>query len=130
MQSWSRCKSSLREVEHMRGPSLQMIEDVRLAARVYGKSSSITATKDTRCILPLPSVLQVIDCMLALMVHSTLNSLPTPPPSFWFGGVPGTQCMDISWTIQMSTERTLDSKSAGAVAAADVARYYDSIPLL
>ena len=102
----------------------------RIAARVYGKTSSIAYPKDTRCILPLPSVLQHLDAMLAHAVHESLSSMPCLPRAVWFGGAPGSQCMDVSWTVQVAAEKMLDSRSTGAIASAGTARFYDSIPLI
>ena len=41
-----------------------------------------------------------------------------------------TQCLDVAFTAQISIEKGLDLHSRGAIATADIRRYYDSINMV
>eukprot|EP00928_Gymnodinium_smaydae_P021212 TRINITY_DN18258_c1_g1_i1.p1 TRINITY_DN18258_c1_g1~~TRINITY_DN18258_c1_g1_i1.p1 ORF type:complete len:557 (+),score=32.02 TRINITY_DN18258_c1_g1_i1:406-2076(+) len=104
--------------------------DQTIHARVYGKVSSYPASGDVRCILPLSSILTIVDALVPALLQQQLDILCQVPRGCYCGGIPGTQCMDIAFAGQLVTERTLDSKGEGGIAQADIKRFYDSIDVL
>ena len=98
------------------------------------KSSSQTPLDDIRLILPLPSLLAVIDAIVAALLTDYISeSTPQFYPEFdccFFGSMPGTQCLDVAWAVHHAIEKMLDCHSQGAVASADIRQYYDHLPPL
>ena len=101
-----------------------------IQGRLYGKESSTTAAADLRAILPLPSILQVIDVLISTKLTAYIDRLFPPLDGCFIGARPFTQPLDIAHGLQAVLEKGLDDKSRGAIAQQDIAKYYDSIDCL
>ena len=102
---------------------------LQVRACVFGKRNAITEAKDVRAIIPLSSILQVCDALIADRFHSKLNHIVPQTHSCFFGARPQTQTLEIAHTAHMVLEKGLDSESAGCVAQADIRNFYDSLPV-
>jgi hypothetical protein len=110
--------------------SSPMMSSVLIRGRLFGKESSTTLASSTRSILPLPAVLQVVDCLLSSLLHSIIDKACPPVPGCFVGARPHAQVLDIAHGLHLVIEKALDGHSQGAVAQQDIASYYDSIRLL
>jgi len=110
--------------------STAQLSQLCIHGRGYGKISSKTKLQDVRAILPLPSLLQILDCVLADALTQGIETTTPQTACAFFGCRPGTQCLDVAWPIQVAIEKMLDSHSVGAVASADIKQFYDHIPTL
>ena len=75
---------------------------------------------------PSPSLAlcPLVDAVLEQMVLRFVASCNQPGEGVFIGGSTGTQPLDIASALQVGLEKLLESKSRGAVAQCDVARYY------
>ena len=96
----------------------------------YGKSSADTATCDIRGIIPPCALLKLLDDVLARSLSNRLSFLLPKLPGCLIGARKFTQTKDLSMGAQLLVEKGLDTHSSAAFAQADVARYFDSLPLL
>ena len=78
----------------------------------------------------MPSLLNVIDALLTVLLEPFLCKTLTVPRTCWIGGRKHTQVLDITHGLSAVIEKSLDLQSAGAVAQADIRQYYDSVVLL
>ncbi len=76
--------------------------------------------------MPLPSLLQLIDVILAIKIDAHLNALYPNVDSYMECARPETQPMDVVFTVHMAFEKGMDHESQSAVASADIARFFDS----
>ena len=105
-------------------------EQLVIRGFVAGKTSSQPQPEDTRAVMPMPALGQVIDSLCEKAVLDFIDRHPCRHSGVFVGGCKGTQPLDIAASIQIGVEKCLDSKSAGCIAQFDLARYYDSIDLL
>ena len=91
---------------------------------VFGKEAADTSVQDTRIILPLPSVLSLLDAILPCLVEPNTESLLPCPRSVWFGALPKTQVFDTSHGLTAVLEKALDLQSEGAIGQADVRQFF------
>ena len=101
-----------------------------IVGRCYGKDCCSPSPGDCRAILPLPALLTLADIMLSTRVNKWIQDDLMPRSTCFIGALPGTQCLDISHSVQLVVKKALDIKSRGAVATADIRRYYDSLNML
>ena len=94
------------------------------------KVSSQTTAGKTRAILPLLALLNVVDALLALRVHSLVDSVCVPPAGVFFGARKGTQVLDIAHAAQLHLQRGGDNFGHAGLAQGDIAAYFDSIRCL
>ena len=97
---------------------------------VRGKVSPNSPLSQLRAILPLGVVWQVLDVLIADRLNLDIDMIFQTNPSTFVGGQPRTQVLDIAAGIQLVVEKSLDRKSQGAVAQADIRTYYDRIPMV
>ena len=74
----------------------------------------------------------LLDCLLEHHLGMFLDShLPSPIIyGALVGARPKTQVLDVTHVLQTAVEKAIDTKSQGAVAQADVEKYYDSLSIL
>ena len=78
--------------------------------------------------MPMTSLIALADAVLTNRLKLVWKvSLPT---SICIGGSSGMQPSDISHGAALLMEKSMDNHSRGAIACADVERYYDQIPLM
>ena len=106
------------------------MSSVSIEGRIYGKESAVTEVDNVRAILPLPSVLQVMDVLVQDILTNFLRRAFPPVPGTFIGARPHTQALDIAHGLQSVVEKALDDKSQGAVAQMDIKAYYDSLDTL
>ena len=104
---------------HLAGSTARM-SHITVEALAFGKESSNTAVEDTRIIMPLPSVLGLLDATLPYLIEPHIIRLLPCPQSVWFGAHTHTQVLDISHGLSTVIEKALDMKSEGAIAQSDV----------
>ena len=80
--------------------------------------------------MPLPSLMQLIDTWVPILLHDFLASVLPSVPECFVGARPRTQCPDIAHALQSVMEKGLDDHSNAAVAQRDIEKYYDSLPVL
>ena len=114
----------------MTASSTASMSSIIINGRVHGKESSITSTKNTRAILPLPSILQVLDVVLSKPAHAFLSSHLGHRPECFIGALPRTQSLDIAHSMQYVLEKGLDNFGRAACAQSDIEKFYDSLPVL
>ena len=92
----------------------------------------MSALKEIRLIIPQGSLTDIVDCFLALQLRSEIDELfpCLKEKEFFEGAKKHTQIMDIAHTAQMVIEKSIDNKSAGAVAQLDVKQHFDRIDIL
>lgn len=67
---------------------------------------------------------------MAVRLHSYLDRDEFKRDWLWVGARPRTQPLELAWTLSQLVEKSLDSRSEGALAHCDVAAHYDSLDLL
>ena len=87
----------------------------------------MTRMSDTRAILRLPVLLQIVDARLATYLHRRLDSLLPPVPGCFVAARPGTQALEVVHGLHLMIEKGLDAKSKAAIAQADIQAFYDSM---
>ena len=97
---------------------------------VLGKVSAIAKVEETRAVLPLPAVMQVMDSVLLLACQGWVDAALPEVPECFVGARPRTQCLDIARGLQSVIEKGIDNFGQSAIAQADIERYYDSLPSL
>eukprot|EP00973_Karenia_brevis_P012843 1744621-Karenia_brevis.AAC.1 len=80
--------------------------------------------------MPLCALLQFLDTLLATTIHNFVDAQLPPLRGTYCGAAPHTTTSEIHLHSRLVIERGLDRQSAGTIAQADVATYYDSVPLL
>ena len=80
--------------------------------------------------MPLPALLILLDWLLAGMLHYAIDRLLPVPDVVWRGAAPRTQVLDCVHAMDLIISKSLDLHSAGAIVAADIKRYYDSIDMI
>ena len=110
--------------------STSLMSSIVINGKVFGKSSAVTRMGDTRAILPLPALLQIVDAGLATYLHQRLDSLLPPVPGCFVAARPGTQALEVAHGLHLVIEKGLDTKSKAAVAQADIQAFYDSMRML
>ena len=98
-------------------------------AHVYGKKCADSACKDLRAIVPMSSLLVLMDRVLTLCLQPAISALLPPQPGVFIGGQPHTQIQDIGSACWLMMEKGLDLHSAGAVAQLDIQTYFDALPI-
>ena len=103
---------------------------ISIHGRLYAKSKGAVPASKTRTILPLPSILNIIDSALFNIWQPLIDNLFPSVDSVFIGAKPHTQTLDIMHGLQGVIEKGLDSHGSAAIAQMDIKRYYDSIPVL
>ena len=104
----------------------------KVHARVFGKTSGDSELTDTRAILPLSSIAQIIDMLVSKRLNAEIDRVLAPQPGTYVGARPRTQSSEIAVTVQLWVEKALDAGSIGAIVQEDVRSHYDtlSMPLI
>ena len=97
---------------------------------VFGKYASVTTTADTRAILPLPSVLIVLDTALSRRWSRWIDLALPRIDGTHIGARPGTQSLQIAHALQIAIESGLDDANGATVGQSDVKGYFDALPIL
>ena len=119
-----------RRFLEMLAASTPLISTIIIKGRVYGKENCVTQAKDTRAILPLPSIMQILDALLSRCAHDLLSRFLPSQPECFIGVLPKTQCLDIAHGIQYVLEKGLDDFGRAAAAQCDIEKFYDSLPVM
>ena len=125
----SQSENFTRWLSNLASSTVRMSE-FSLQGLVFGKESADTDIHDTRIILPLPSVLGLLDAILPSMIEPYIEQLLPCPKSVWFGALPRTQVLDISHGLTGVVEKALDLESSGAIGQSDVRQFFDTNNLL
>ena len=110
--------------------SSRRMADLQVTACAFGKLCSQTALADVRMIVPLASILQLYDIIIATQVDVFLRDIFPLSPTLMECARPRTQALDITSSLSLFVEKNLDLKSSGAIAQADVLQHYDTLALL
>ena len=108
----------------------QSMEALVAKCIAFGKKSQDSTAKDLRAIVPMSSILRLLDRVLAEVLGRSLPGLLPAIPGFFVGAQKYTQVQDISHACSLFIERALDNFSNGAWAQADIQTYFDSLPVL
>ena len=101
-------------LSHLAGSTHEMSE-LSLEAHILGKESSSTRVDDTRVIMPLCSMLGLLDVVLSNLIAPTIHTIFELPQGDRIGALPRTQPLDISHGLSAVIEKALDRESEGAV---------------
>ena len=110
--------------------STPIMSSIVVKGHAYGKESATSLATNIRAILPLPSVMQILDVVLPSSLEPYVNMLLPPVPDCFIGARPKTQCLDIAHGLQSVLEKGLDKFGDAAVAQCDIEKFYDSLPVL
>ena len=80
--------------------SSRLMSQIVVKGQLFGKESSVTSAASTRAILPLPSVMQVLDAVLLDAYENLLSVILPAVPGCFVGARPRTQCLDIAHGLQ------------------------------
>ena len=116
-------------LSHVAG-STSCISDLSINGLVFGKESANTDIQDTRVILPLPSILGLLDAILPCIIEPIISRLFPIPHGVWFGALPKTQVLDIAHGLSAVIEKGLDLESSGAVGQSDIRQFFDTNDIL
>ena len=105
------------------------INALKITGKAFGKLSSRTSAKNMRAILPLPSVLQVLDAIIARQLDAAISHAIQQAPENHIGARRGTQCLDILHPLQLMAEKCNDTGVDFTIGQMDIAAYYDNLPL-
>ena len=109
--------------------SERMMSSLESPILCFGKLSRVTPATSVRALIPPCSLLKLLDAVLALLLHHRLSVLLPRLPGCFVGARKFIQPRDIGMGVNLLIEKGLDSKSEAACAQADVARFFDSLPL-
>ena len=97
------CAENVLQIVRLILASRELVRGFTINGQMKGKTSSRTSKRDIRAILPLPSILCLCDCILAMKIEVYI----------------------------LAIEKGLDHNDEAAAAVADIKSYYDSLsPLL
>lgn len=105
------------------------IDYEHIQSRVFGMESACPTPGECRAILPLTAMLTLLDCMLSARLGTWCKESLRIEPWCLVGNTRRTQCLDAAFTAQLVIEKGLDVHSSGAIAVADICKYYDSISI-
>ena len=106
------------------------MSQLSLQARIFGKEGSLVKMENTRVIMPLPSILNLIDSILPVILEPFIDRVFPVPPGVWIGARKKTQTLETSHGLSLVIEKSLDLESVGAVGQSDVRAFFDSVHLL
>ena len=95
----------------------------------YGKQSKHSKLAHVRGIIPPCTLLKVLDCLLASLLTDRLSVLLPKHPDVFVGARKFTQPKDLGQGLNLVIEKGLDLKSNAAIAQADIATYFDKLPV-
>ena len=84
------------------------MRDIHLSARAFGKERAYTTLDDIRVIVPLTSLMQVADAIIARKIQTFLDTKFGTIPGIMECARPRTQVLDISGGICLFIEKCLD----------------------
>jgi len=96
------------------------IESLRARCVAAGKKSANSIDKDLRALLPMSSILRLLDRVLAIKLEYHVNRILPCLPVFFIEAQRHTQCLDIAHGAALLVEKSLDCRSEGAFARADI----------
>ena len=108
----------------------EFMSSLRARCRVFGKSSCHPFVWDLRAIVPMSSILRLLDRVLENRLQDFLFNVLLPVRGCFSAGKRYTQALDIGHAANLVMEKGLDQESEGAFAQADVLKYFDSLPIL
>lgn len=94
-----------------------------IVAHAFGKKSSCPSVDRVRAIMPLSSVMGVIDILVSDAIHSTLD------PAVCEGARPASGATELAWMARMVVEKSLGRGSHGALGQGGIKQFYDHIPV-
>ena len=80
--------------------------------------------RQTRCILPLPSILRPIDLAIGQEFKRIVDIASSRVVGYEECAKPGKQCMDIAFQQSMVVEKSGDQAAEAACVQADIKRFY------
>ena len=95
----------------------------------YGKCSKNTKLAQVRGIIPQCTLLFVLDKLLSSLLTDRLSVLLPKHPDIFVGARKYTQPKDLGQGLNLVIEKGLDLKSRAAIAQADIATYFDCLPV-
>lgn len=96
-----------------------------------GERSSTPVVSKIRALLPLGTLMTVVDVILSRTLHSVCDARATPS-SFWECAVTGSSrwASHLAHAARLLIEKGLDSESTFALLQADIATFYDRIDVV
>ena len=85
--------------------SSSALREVMVIGNVKGKKSPRTLPKDIRAILPLPTLLELGDYLVAKHLNGFIDQLFEPIFGVYVGATRGTQCAEITTSMQLAIEK-------------------------
>jgi hypothetical protein len=87
---------------------------------VFGKVSAHACTNALRAIIPLSSILSLLDRSLSIDLATKIDRIISKHPGFFVGARPKTQALDVGHAIQLLMEKGADCHGEISVAQVDV----------
>ena len=102
----------------------------QISGFVSGKTSNRPGPSETRAVLPQAALGQLVDRLLEQRLLNFNEPFQCKHPVTLIGACKGSQPLDVAAACQIRVEKLLESGSKGAIAQADIARFYDNVDLL
>ena len=104
--------------------SSQAWSDSVLSGYAKGKTSGLIGAEKVRTIVPLPTVIKVIDKELAWSVNGVTDFLLSGVGGgFYEAAKKGSQVLDVVFGARLALERGLDARSGASVSQADILKF-------
>ena len=107
--------------------STTAMSDLQASCTVFGKKSSKSCVHDLRCIVPMSSILVLVDRVLSLSLEPILDNFLPITLCIFVGGRRFTQTLHIGHAVALIIEIGLDNESNAVVAQADIRSYFDDL---
>ena len=108
--------------------STSTMAELEVHGRVAAKTKGCIPPSKCRAILPLPSVLGILDVLLNGAMSATVDRVARQcGPAYLECAKKGRQILDITFPLSQIIEKGLDDNSMAAIAQSDVKQFYDFI---
>ena len=110
--------------------SSEIMSRLKVKGFIQAKEARVVSAKECRAILRMPWSLRLAHGQVNHNIAPALAAKGIKSPEVYSaGGTRGTSVTDIAFACQLMAEKGLDTKSRFAIAASDVAVFFDNNPL-
>ena len=103
--------------------STEQMRSLSLQGKVFGKHSSFPHPTETRAILPLDSLLSLVDALINHFISMHVDQWCPIDSRIYLGARPRTQPLELAQACQLTVEKSLDRHSKGALEHADILKF-------
>ena len=110
--------------------STTWLQNETIPGTVKGKKAHTVPMSKVRAILPMSSLVQIADAVVAERLNAMIDRMFQPVYGLYEGAVPGSQTLDIAHGVQLMFEKSGDDLGRGAAAESDIRSFYDELALV